>query len=195
MLCAWCPINAGRHAVGRCRIHIAHPATPCYARNARNGSCGISCYSVFRNCLRQENRNMSIMDTAQYPYGADGSAADKAELFDVFFDGRSPDCCPCFMCGKNVGSVFVCWDGSDAKIILHPSCAQELAAHLNKDGVLAVEKQVDSLGVRRKNRMVRTGQELVKVGQELVRDGQALVRTAQDMINQETTGQARVRRQ
>lgn len=84
---------------------------------------------------------MSVEDTAQYPWGAEGAAADKAELFDVFFGGRSPDCCPCFLCGKNVGSVFVCWDGSDAKIILHPSCAQELAWHLNKDGRLASENR------------------------------------------------------
>lgn len=47
----------------------------------------------------------------------------------------------CFYCGAEIQDLAVIWQGHavshDALIALHPACAQRLALHMAKDGIIA----------------------------------------------------------
>lgn len=69
-------------------------------------------------------------------------------LFDVQSPAQSgferdvlaPPCGSCFHCGREIQRTAVLWRGAsttlDYPIALHPECAQQLGAHLIKDGLI-----------------------------------------------------------
>jgi hypothetical protein len=69
------------------------------------------------------------------------SVHDLASQDDFTRDEVGPAAGMCFYCGDEVQGIAVAWKGCavshDALIALHPLCAQRLALHLAKDGLLA----------------------------------------------------------